>query len=584
MLDAIAQRLNRLVPHSRRDDPIARRKSLFLIGILMLVVATLPINILYQVLSQEWRLLFFSGFTFASFGALLALYPRRDIHRTASTFLLIWGLLGVFGTALLSGGLYSVVVPLTALLPLLSLALLDRDAGVLWGFITAAVLACFGAAESAGLTSMHDPAIFQKPLPVTMNLMLLLGLAGGFAWFTESLNKLREAQLVKERQLADDANAAKSAFLANMSHELRTPMNGVLGLTEVVLLDPHLPQQHRQHLQTVLSSGRALVDLLNDILDLSRVESGRLVLESIPWSPRNVAQDVQRLFGEVAREKGLTLTLDIAAHGLPSLVEGDPTRVRQVLSNLVGNAVKFTAEGTVRVVVRADAESLWFEVIDTGPGIAADVQARIFEPFTQADASMTRRYGGTGLGLSICRRLTHLMNGALELDSVPGEGSTFRVRLPLRVASTSRATEPAAEFGDAPHPAPTSPTPSADAQPKNLVLLVDDNEVSRMVAEQRLKQLDYEVESLADPEQALARILGGPAYTAVFLAMQMPGMTGPELTHLARLAGRQMPMVGLGGEPKTDAASVGDAGMNAILPAPFTAGQLKELLQDVLKP
>ncbi|HCH62942.1 MAG: hypothetical protein CL927_03105 [Deltaproteobacteria bacterium] len=593
MIEAVLQTLTRLVPPSRRDDPIARRKSLFLIGILLMVVGTLPINFLYQVLLKEWNLLFFSGFTLASFLTMLLMYPRRDIHRTACAFTLVWGLLGVLGTALFSGGLYSVVVPMTAVFPLLGLALLDRQAGVRWGGITAISLVAFGLFESTGWTPRNDVAAFQQPLPITLNLLLLLGFTSGFAWFMQSLNALKESQLVKERQNADDANAAKSAFLANMSHELRTPMNGVLGLTEVVLLDKHLAREHRLRLQTVLSSGRALVSLLNDILDLSKVEAGQLVLETIPWSPRDVAQDVERLFGEVARNKGLRLTLDVSSRSLPEMVRGDPTRVRQVVCNLVGNAVKFTADGEIRLHVWTDSDTLWIEVSDTGPGIPLDVQAKIFEPFTQADASMTRRHGGTGLGLAICRRLTRLMGGEIELESTPDVGSIFRVRLPLHKvvtpewhpspASSAPVEDPSLDAPPTVEPAASVPVHSTEPQAK-LALVVEDVAINQMVAESMLEKLGFNVETVSNGEQGLARILGGPRFDVVLMDWHMPQMDGLEVTRLVRLAGRHTPIIGLTASVRDeDREKALAAGMDAFLGKPFTQKELETALRAVIR-
>ena len=482
---------------------------------------------------------------------------------------------------------------MTATFPLLGLALLDRQAGVRWGGITAIALIGFGLFESTGWTPRNDVTAFQQPLPITLNLLLLLGLTSGFAWFMQSLNVLKESQLVKERQNADDANAAKSAFLANMSHELRTPMNGVLGLTEVVLLDKHLAHEHRLRLQTVLSSGRALVNLLNDILDLSKVEAGQLVLETIPWSPRAVAQDVERLFGEVARNKGLTLSLDVSDPSLPEMVRGDPTRARQVVCNLVGNAVKFTAEGQIRLRVWTDADTLWFEVADTGPGIAVDVQARIFEPFTQADASMTRRHGGTGLGLAICRRLTRLMGGEIELESEPGSGSIFRVSLPLESidapnwSPTDPTSTPDEERPHAQgHPSePAAPSSTSSAVQNSLALVVEDVAVNQMVAESMLEQLGFEVETVSNGELGLARILGGPRFDVVLMDWHMPQMDGLEVTRLVRLAGHRTPIIGLTASVRTedrDAALA--AGMDAFLGKPFTQKELETALRAVIRP
>ncbi len=597
MLDAVLRLLITFVPPTRRHDPVAQRQSLLLVGILSLVVGSLPINMAYQIYTGRWSLLVFSSVTAVLYGGALVVYRTRDIHDTLCTVALTWGFLGVFGTALLSGGIYSSVSPIAALLPLLALSLRNRQSAMHWTILTAIGFVGLAAIEVAGLTPEGQREAFERPFPVAVNLLLMLAYATGFALFLESLNHIHRTELVEQRRSADDANAAKSAFLANMSHELRTPMNGVLGLTEIVLLDNELPIQHRHRLQTVLQSGRALVDLLNDILDLSKVEEGQLVLEEIPWSPRRVIRDVERLFGEVARRKGLELTLKLDSAELPAWIYGDPTRVRQVVCNLVGNAVKFTTEGSVELALSCTDNILCVSVRDTGPGIAADVQARIFEPFTQADASMARRHGGTGLGLAISRRLTRRMGGEIQVDSVLGEGSEFRIRLPIRPASAPEGWEEvptndlvsriplpeATVFGPDRPPLPDS-SKLNEAQFAGIeVLVVEDVGVNRMVAQNMLEQLGCSVDVAVDGEEGLASILGKPDYDVVLMDWHMPNMDGLEVTRLVRLAGFHTPIVGLTAsvrpEEKAEALA---AGMDDFMGKPFTHQQLQQMLSDVL--
>ncbi|MBY0276076.1 response regulator [Candidatus Binatia bacterium] len=237
-----------------------------------------------------------------------------------------------------------------------------------------------------------------------------------------------ETALLRAKEAAEAAAHLKSDFLATMSHELRTPMNGVLGMTSLLLETP-LSDDQRELASTVYSSADSLLEILNDILDLSKIEAGRLELEEIDFDPRQLAENVVELLAEPAQRKGLELAYAVDA-AVPSLVRGDPGRVRQVLMNLAGNAVKFTERGEVvlRVALASrDAEhvTLRFTVADTGIGIDPAHRRALFEPFTQADASMSRRYGGTGLGLTICRRITELLDGDIGLDSQPGQGSTF---------------------------------------------------------------------------------------------------------------------------------------------------------------
>ncbi len=329
---------------------------------------------------------------------------------------------------------------------------------------------------------------------------------------------LRQAKEAAEA--AEAANKAKSAFLATMSHEIRTPLNGVLGMAQVMAAD-ELSDTQRERLEVVRRSGESLLAILNDVLDLSKIEAGKLELEAAEFDIAEVVEGVFATFEPLARGKGLDLSVEIAepARGV---YLADSVRVRQVLLNLVSNALKFTDDGAVRIRVAREAGLLSLEVADTGIGLTPEQAARLFDKFEQADVSTTRRYGGTGLGLSICRELVELMGGTIAVRSAPGEGACFTVRLPLPWIG------PAAD-------APATPTETAQtsAPPPVRVLAAEDNPVNRMVLTAMLEQAGLEPEVVGDGAEAVARWRAEP-WDLILMDVQMPGMDGPEATRIIR--------------------------------------------------
>jgi signal transduction histidine kinase/CheY-like chemotaxis protein len=385
------------------------------------------------------------------------------------------------------------------------------------------------------------------------------------------------AELIFSRDKAEEGSRAKSEFLANMSHEIRTPMNGITGMTELAL-GTDLTTEQRDYLNTVKTSTDSLLTVVNDILDFSKIEAGKLDLEMVSFPLRRRIEDTVKLVAVPARRKGLVVRCDIGPD-VPEFVVGDPIRLGQILLNLAGNAIKFTEHGEVTVEVSVLAletgkVAIEFAVRDTGIGIPLNKQQTIFEAFSQADGSMTRRFGGTGLGLTISARLVAMMGGTLRVESRPGHGSCFRFTAHMQV-DNERASPPAAAL----------PATAAHAPHALRILLAEDNAVNQKLAVRLLEKHGHRVTVAANGREAMEALIRD-RFDAILMDVQMPEMNGLEATAAIRRSergtDRHIPIIAMTAHAmKGDREQCLQCGMDAYLSKPIRPQELLESLENV---
>ncbi|MFI5315183.1 MAG: ATP-binding protein [Myxococcota bacterium] len=517
------------------------------------------------------------------------LWRRGDTDRAARFGMWIVVAVAV-AFSIAKGGLRSPGLVWFTVIPVLARACAGRRSVLTSTALVLAFLVACGALELLGVSLPDPPVGFRLEIERAVALFAATVLSAGIVYMHGVFEEEAQRALVAARDAATSASRAKSLFVANVSHEIRTPMTAILGYTDV-LAEPELSEaERRDAIETLRRNGHHLLALINDMLDLSKIEAGGLEVRRSETSPISVAQHVVALLRERARAKGLSLELELGAD-VPSAIFSDALRLQQVLVNLVGNAIKFTEQGGVRLSVShrpspiGGQGQIAFEVIDSGIGIAPADRERVFAPFSQADPSESRRYGGTGLGLAISRGLAQQLGGKLELESEVGRGSTFRLRLPIGVSDGAAAT--------APPPFDTALLAGDSAQPVTLrslrgrVLVAEDGPDNQRLIGRVLTRVGLEVTIAGDGrtaiDTALAAERDGRPFGAVLMDMQMPELDGYAATQALRDAGFARPIIALSAHAMTeDRERCLGCGCDAFAAKPIDRRALLELLAEHL--
>jgi signal transduction histidine kinase len=586
----MSQRLDAFLPNASTWTLQEKVRGRVILGLSIVLTALAPITFVgHLLMNAPWSLtLSMTALVTLALvpGAVLVFTGKRDL---AGFLMSSYGIVTSGMLAWWHGGLQSPVTLSLGLVPMMAVIVCDRrSAAIAWALTCAVLFWLFVAgrwgwvppmvdSEAEHLDSlwMWNQLCFQVLSVSVAGLLhsvanhMFQELAATNAQLDAALRDARTAQAEAEvaHRAAERMAQVRGEFLANMSHEVRTPMNGVLGMADLLLATPLTPEQ-QGYTWTITQAARSLVTVLDDVLDFSKLEAGKIRLESVSFSLRDVVDGVVSLLGHDAAGKGFDVHADVAA-SVPALVTGDPTRVRQILYNLVGNAIKFTETGGVTVRVGWSDGVAQVEVEDTGIGIAGTKLGTIFEAFTQADASTTRRYGGTGLGLTISRSLARAMGGDLAVRSAVGAGSCFTATLAL----------PRAEA-----PAPVAAAFDAGGRLEGLrVLVAEDNAVNQLVVQRMLEKLGHQPYLVEDGAVAVEAWSKG-AYDIVLMDWQMPRLDGLEATRRIRDAeratGRRTSILAMTANVlEGDREACLAAGMDDLLGKPVTLARLEEALQ-----
>jgi len=570
---ALPQRFDRLIGWFARPErgPDEVRTCRVVVGFSFAVLAWSPIYAAFYLLAlpPETARLALEGLALGM--AMMASVPI--LIRAGASVGFCVGLLGLAAASLtllvcsMTGGYRSPLLAWVVVLPVLGLALGGMRVAWIWNALVLALLGAMAFAPALGIPvydalgpTARDVAWGTTISSITLTIF-------GLAWIYESIKHQTIGELER-------ASAAKSEFLAHMSHEIRTPMTAIIGLAEM-LEEEHLAPAQLESLRAIRRNGEHLITVINDILDLSRVESGRLELRLGPVRPDMLLREVAAMFQVPAAERGLDLRIEVGP-GADALIRSDATRLRQILINLAANAVKFSERGAVRLSVSSDGgQRLRFEVEDAGIGIPEDKLAEIFEPFTQVDASMARRYGGTGLGLSISRRLARALGGDLSVRSVLGRGSAFTLCVGAEpLGGVTAAAEP----------------PSAAAPLRALhgrVLVAEDGADNRRLLVHLLERWGLDVEVAENGGDALELIEKcaerGEPIDLVLMDMQMPDLDGYEATRRLRAQSRSVPIVAVTAHAMDGAREAClAAGCDEFLTKPIDRTQLRAVVASFL--